>query len=1065
MKTKRILRRALSVLTAAVMLAAALFPCLEIPASAAALTINTAEDLIKLASDCVSDTYSASLNVKLGADIDLESVNFRPIPLFAGSFDGCGHKITGLSLTGAASYAGLFRQLLPGSSVTSLTVEGSVTGLDGAEYIGGIAGLNRGVISGCEFKGSVTGGNSTGGICGAVAAEGVVEDCEVSGSVRGGRRTGGIAGDNAGTVRGCLNSAEVAGTPEQLRVESLLETLGIGGIDAAGELGGLLGGECDTGGIAGRSTGTVRDCVNSGSVGRQFSGANVGGICGICSGYLENCKNSGRVRGSDRVGGIVGRSCPDFNMTFESGTAAELKDAIDSINSSVNSLVFQLALKGFTLSAQVSGLVSSVTDAEQAVDQIIEDLREFANGNIEAVNAISERINDAVSGLSGILNAFAGAADGISESFSSLSGVLSEAAALSELNDNVFDRVTAANDAALRSAAALAEKTAETASKIAQIAEGADPEHLSELLEELKGLLPELRELLDEAAGTLAQLKDSAVEIYDALYLLRDAGEHITAALELASRCADDISSSVESVADATRLAAKLADDLSAAGAVQFTLFKENPEARNKLLGALEKINNHVIKLSDEIGSLGLGDSLTNISDNVKLAADLIVDTFESVTHPSLPSIEDISEKYGSDKNRRSGRITGCENTGFVSADGSAGGIAGSVSLPLEYDPSVEIDFFALFTGGSEITVFSLIDDCVNEADVEVRKSSAGGIAGDAKFGYITGCSSRGKITAGVSYAGGIAGRTEGGASSCRANVSLDCPLYAGGIAGQAELVSGSMALPYFIREADYAGAIAGNAASASGNSYAECDIGAINGFTFAREATLLTFNELLVNSGADPLFVDVRVTFDAGDGSTATVTVRRGGKVAELPVREPDEGAWWVWFCDPDAAYYRDTTVRGAYNRPSTLASASEAGAPPEYLAEGTFFPDGAVLSVTAVDPPASLARRTLKAAQATVDGYNGDSIRMHVRADGRCRVYLFTPGGEARETESSREGSYLIFDMANGSAFAIVRDRRPLIIAFSVAAGAIVLAGAAAALIISARKKKKSPSGHKNA
>ncbi|MBO7376097.1 MAG: hypothetical protein J6V01_03235, partial [Clostridia bacterium] len=830
------------------------------------------------------------------------------------------------------------------------------------------------------------------------------------------------------------------------------------------ELGGLLGGECDTGGIAGRSAGTVRDCVNSGRIGREYSGGNVGGICGICSGYVENCKNSGSVRGSDRVGGIVGRSCPDFSMTFTSGSAAELKDAIDSINSSVNSLVFQLALKGLTLSGQVSGLVSSVTDAEQAVDQIIQDLREFANGNIEAVNAISERINSAVSGLSDLFDAFSGAVGSISKSFSSLSGVLNEAAALSELNDSVFDRVTAATDAALRSSAALADKTAQTAQTIGQIAEGADPEHLSELLSQLRELLPELRELLDETLGTLNQLKDSAVEIYEALYLLRDAGEHVTAALELSSRCADEISSSVKSVEKATRLAAKLADDLSALGAVKFTVLKENPEARNKLLGALEKINNHVIKLSDEIGSLGLGDSLTNISDNVKLAADLIVDTFESITHPSLPSIEDVSERYGSDKNRRSGRITGCENTGPVSADGSAGGIAGSVSLPLEIDPSLEIDFFALFTGGSEITVFSLIDGCVNEAEVEVRKSFAGGIAGDAGFGYISGCSLRGMITAGVSYAGGIAGRTEGEVASCRANVSLDCPLYSGGIAGQAQAVSGSMALPYFLREADYAGAIAGNAASASGNSYAECDIGAVNGFTFAREAAILTFNELLVNSGADPLFVNVRVTFDAGDGSAETVTVRRGGKVAELPFREPDGEAEWVWLCDPNASYYRDTTVAGAYNRTSTLASASEAGTPPEYLAEGIFL-EGAVLSVTSADPPAAIAGRTLKAAQATVDAYNGNSIRMHVRADGNYRVYLFSPSGETREVESTREGSYLIFDMANGSSFALVRDRRPLVIALSVAAGAIILAGAATAVIIAARNKKRFPPGHEDA
>ena len=73
------------------------------------LVITNAAELLAFAEQCRLDTYSRGLTVTLAEDIDLTDVDFAPIPVFSGSFDGNGHRITGLRLTGEGSVQGLFR--------------------------------------------------------------------------------------------------------------------------------------------------------------------------------------------------------------------------------------------------------------------------------------------------------------------------------------------------------------------------------------------------------------------------------------------------------------------------------------------------------------------------------------------------------------------------------------------------------------------------------------------------------------------------------------------------------------------------------------------------------------------------------------------------------------------------------------------------------------------------------------------------------------------------------------------------------------------------------------------
>ena len=64
------------------------------------ITIETAQDLAELSKNCSLDSWSQGKTVLLAGDIDLTGTDFRPIPTFGGTFDGQGHTISGLLVTG-----------------------------------------------------------------------------------------------------------------------------------------------------------------------------------------------------------------------------------------------------------------------------------------------------------------------------------------------------------------------------------------------------------------------------------------------------------------------------------------------------------------------------------------------------------------------------------------------------------------------------------------------------------------------------------------------------------------------------------------------------------------------------------------------------------------------------------------------------------------------------------------------------------------------------------------------------------------------------------------------------
>ena len=182
---KRKISKLLSLLLAAVLLLSLMAPAALAAENTNTVYLRTAEDLVNLSQNCTLDRWSQGKTVYLEADIDLSGADFAPIPTFGGTFEGQGHTISGLSITGSGNVRGLFRYIQPSGAVRDLHVSGTIAPTDRKNTLGGLVGENQGTITNCSFSGSVSGADSIGGIAGINEAQGQIINCTFAGSVTG----------------------------------------------------------------------------------------------------------------------------------------------------------------------------------------------------------------------------------------------------------------------------------------------------------------------------------------------------------------------------------------------------------------------------------------------------------------------------------------------------------------------------------------------------------------------------------------------------------------------------------------------------------------------------------------------------------------------------------------------------------------------------------------------------------------------------------------------------------------------------------------------------------------
>lgn len=384
--------------------------------------IHNLKNLEKLARNCRLDSYSRNLVVSLQADLDLEGKSFEGVPIFCGRFEGNGHTIRGVNLTQEGSVQGFFRYLTETAVVNDLHLEGIVQPAGTGNAAGGFVGKNSGTIYGCSFTGTVSGKEYIGGIAGENTVTGTIENCHARGMVYGDHFVGGITGKNAGTIRSCENHAAINETSRKNQVElsditrdTLLHS------EAANTV-------TDVGGIAGNSTGVIRDCINHASVGYQSMGYNIGGIAGTQSGSILSCENRGQIRGRKEVGGIVGQMEPSAVMKFEEDVLQILSRQLDGLGKAVSKATSNLQGAGDAILGRMDDMYEYVWDARDAVDSLIPDAENPNIPDMDALQAAKNSIGSSLSGMSHVM-------EGVSATAYNAIGKVS--ANLHDINDQI----------------------------------------------------------------------------------------------------------------------------------------------------------------------------------------------------------------------------------------------------------------------------------------------------------------------------------------------------------------------------------------------------------------------------------------------------------------------------------------------------------------------------------------------------------------------------------------------------------------------------------------------------
>jgi len=365
----------------------------ETAETAERLSIRTVEQFLTFAENCRLDSYSRDLSVSLEADLDLSGTAFSGIPTFSGTFAGNGHRICGLSLTADGSDVGLFRYLTQTAVVQDLKLQGEVLPGGSRSRAGGIAGNNAGTIRGCSFDGSVCGADNVGGLVGVNALGGILENCRIRGSVCGNHFVGGAAGSNNGVIRQCRNNAVVNNTAQEnsvalsdITMDSLLHSESSQTVT-------------DIGGIAGSSSGVIRDCVNLADVGYQHMGYNIGGIAGTQSGYLYGCKNRGTVLGRKEVGGIAGQMEPTALVEYDEDVLQILRRQLSGMSATVSRTASNVQGTAEAVYGQVGVLQGQVEDAKNAVGLLLPDPDNPALPDADSIQAARNTLSSSLSGM------------------------------------------------------------------------------------------------------------------------------------------------------------------------------------------------------------------------------------------------------------------------------------------------------------------------------------------------------------------------------------------------------------------------------------------------------------------------------------------------------------------------------------------------------------------------------------------------------------------------------------------------------------------------------------------
>ncbi len=607
--------------------AAALAVSLIIPVKNFAETVNTdrtvyisdTDEFLKFAEECRLDSASINMKVELKADIDLSGNDFLGVPIFCGTFNGNGHTVSGLSIHDSASETGLFRCAEKGSIIKDLKVKGNVSPSGSGNMVGGIVGVNKGMISSCEFQGTVSGNDSIGGIVGKNDESGVINGCVSSATVSAQSSGGGIAGINLGVITGCTNSGNINTVYADTTISA--DDLEAGDLTAENVMV-----KSDIGGISGYSSGIIQRCSNSGTIGYQHTGYNIGGIVGRQCGMLYSCTNTGDVYGRKDIGGIAGQMEPYRSIEFSEDTVQRLEDEMDMLSKYVDKLINDTRGSGSKINDEVQKLTSQMNSAQNDAETIADRTEEIFNGYSNGINELLARADIALDSVPDALNSLDEAIQLIGDFADKCEEALTELKQAGEYSGDAIDEAEKSLKDIESSLSELEAGMRDIKSAILEIQKSLGD------AEAIKTSLKNITSSFDKITNNMRDISDAASRLNNAIKVLSDWLENDD--WKLLKNSVNAFSESLSDVLDA------LSDISGAVGDISASIDSgEMGQAFTKLNEASAALGRAAEKLSTSIGGGHTfnPDDLTAATDELKNAADALQKASEHLSSATDP--------------------------------------------------------------------------------------------------------------------------------------------------------------------------------------------------------------------------------------------------------------------------------------------------------------------------------------------------------------------------------------------------------------------------------------------
>ena len=987
-------------------------------------TIDSPEDFRVFSEQCRTNTWSDGLTVELNTDLDLREIELSgSVACFNGTFHGNSHTVKNLD----TRYP-VFQTIGENGSVRDLTVSAGI--VSSRDNTAAVVSENNGLLENIRVAGQVSGKTVAGMLAAVNMPTGKILNCEVSGSLKGDNSVGGIAGKNRGLISLCVNRAHINTNVDDSRIssedikdilENILLTKSLNNTEN-------LRRRIDTGGIAGynMSGGTLEGCINEGIIGYPHNGYNTGGICGRTGGTVENCENRGTVYGRRGTGGIAGKQQPEITLDFSRDVLSAMSEEMGGINSLITDTLNTSESITESTYDRLSGLSKSMTEVKNSTNVIYNESLDRFDETADTVNSAAETLQDAAEDI-------AADTEGLEESFDSLDRMtrgidasiddLTGAFGLTEEERSEIISLNEELKQDLNTSLPFVEEVRENRlpsvpeERRARMSEGlTEINRLAGNARAMRTILDDLRSKRDRIAdGSLqaeAEQRDRALG--NAVGSLLDSTEQLDDSLARLSAFGTDLGGAVQDAADGIDIDLQANETVRAAGNdiyagldhISGQLDSMNAAAREdslEVIGNLNEINRRFSRLTDLMKNER--DRLNAIADNGGVFEDNS-DTVDSAS-----------------------RITGCRNIEDVFGDTQTGGIVGTIGVEYDLDPEEDILRSNSRSLDYSFGVSASVSDCLNTGAVSAKDNHAGGITGKADMGSVRGNTNEGDVSSeGGYFVGGIAGYSEASLMENMARCRVSGKKNAGGICGYGGVLRGNRAAAEILDTEEYAGTIAGNVDSADAekiadNLYYSGNYGAIDNIDYAGMA----------EKSAEPL-EKILVKFRVCGHPLAIKEVQNGTLLRDVPCPETEEreGFYLRWDTDPDTVLTEDTVVDSAYCLLKTALSSEE-------TAEGTDRPlviaDGQFREEDVLD--FRMEGEGHYIVTVPEDGLTERKIRVLKPGSRECRLLV-----NGKEVQTETFGEYLVFTTGERELEILVVPGANLLYLFiGIGAAAVVL------------------------